>query len=61
MERKIKQSELTCECWSIQCWGLDACKNCGGTGTVFGYYKSQKEIQECEECGGCGYSLEKVK
>lgn len=37
------------------------CKNCGGTGTVFGYYKSQKEIQECEECGGCGYSLEKVK
>lgn len=38
MEREIKQSELTCECWSIQCWGLDACKNC--------------EFKDSEECGG---------
>ncbi len=29
----IKQNQLTSECWNIQIWGLNACKDCEYKGT----------------------------
>lgn len=34
----IRQSDLTSECWTIQMWGIEACKDC--------------EALNTKECGG---------
>jgi len=36
--KQINQNQLTEECWLIQMWGLESCKNC--------------EAFETEDCGG---------
>ena len=39
MEVKImKQSDLTSDCWIIQIWGIEYCKDC--------------EVLNTDECGG---------
>ena len=42
----INQSDLTSDCWTVQAWGLEACKTC--------------EFKDTKDCGG-GKSLEKLK
>jgi hypothetical protein len=42
----INQSDLTADCWTVQAWGLEACKTC--------------EFQGTKDCGG-GKTLEKLK
>jgi hypothetical protein len=34
----ISQKMLSAECWSVQVWGIEACKDCG--------------YQHTKECGG---------
>jgi len=44
--KRIKQADLTSECWSVQVWGLVACERC--------------ELQGSRECGGRGV-LKRIK
>ena len=43
--KMISQSDLTADCWSVQAWGLRACRAC--------------EIRGTDECGGKAI-LEKI-
>lgn len=36
--KTVRQADLTSECWTVQVWGLDACKDC--------------EFLNTEDCGG---------
>ncbi len=46
VSKVIKQEQLTSDCWTIQFWGLDACRCCEFKGSV--------------ECGG-GKTLKKMQ
>lgn len=44
--KTMKQSDLTSDCWLVQMWGLDKCKDC--------------EVRGTDECGG-GESLKRLQ
>lgn len=44
--KTMKQSDLTSDCWLVQMWGLDSCKDC--------------EVRGTDECGG-GESLKRLQ
>jgi hypothetical protein len=45
-EKIIRQGDLTADCWSIQIWGVSACKDC--------------ELKGTKDCGGKSI-IKKVK
>jgi len=45
VKTKIRQSDLTPECWSIQVWGLPYCSGLGN-------YQQMCKYLASEECGG---------
>ena len=43
--KRIRQKELTPDCWSVQVWGLPYCSG-------FGDYEKMCEYLGTEDCGG---------